>query len=94
MALNPDTGRFENLTEPEFGQSDRMEVLANEIEGRFDEVERIAASPNGLVRPDGSPVPNDWPIFSMEELIVIKGASFRVAYIGDTAILFEPCKPD
>ena len=88
MALNPDTNKFEPL-----------------IEGRptIDELEKAIAagrmtdlSPAGLVllRPDGSLVPKSWTIFKIDELVVIKDYTFRVAYIGESNILFEPVRPD
>lgn len=43
-----------------------------------------------LVRPDGSPVPKHWATFRVDELVVIKDYTFRVAYIGESNILFEP----
>lgn len=47
----------------------------------------------GLIRPDGSPVPKHWSIFTMGEEVTIKDYLFRVAYIGESAILFEPVGP-
>jgi hypothetical protein len=46
-----------------------------------------------LVRPDGTPVPKHWTQFAVGEQVVIKGYTFKVAYIGETAILFEPVGP-
>ena len=43
-----------------------------------------------LLRPDGSPVPKHWSKFAVGEDVVIKDYTFRVAYIGETSILFEP----
>ena len=46
-----------------------------------------------LLRPDGSEVPKHWAVFSIGELVVIKDYTFKVAYINDGAILFEPVGP-
>lgn len=45
---------------------------------------------SSLVRPDGSPVPDNWITFKVGELVEIKGYTFVVKYIGETSILFEP----
>lgn len=84
--MNPETNKFEVLTEP----------------GEFSELERAVAKFNGkmndyhvgLIRPDGSPVPKHWSVFKVGELVVIKDSTFRVAYIGESNILFEPVKSD
>ncbi len=46
-----------------------------------------------LVRPNGFAVPKHWTTFQLGELVVIKNYTFKVAYIGETAILFEPVSP-
>jgi hypothetical protein len=43
-----------------------------------------------LFRPNGEPVPSHWTQFTIDELVEIKGYTFRVKYIGESAILFEP----
>ena len=43
-----------------------------------------------LLRPDGTPVPKHWAVFHLDELVEIKNHTFRVKYIGETSILFEP----
>lgn len=47
----------------------------------------------GLVRPDGSPVPKTWKVFAEGELVVIKDYTFKVAYINESSITFEPVSP-
>jgi hypothetical protein len=46
-----------------------------------------------LLRPNGEPVPSHWVQFAIDELVEIKGYTFRVKYIGESAILFEPVGP-
>jgi len=59
------------------------EELRNLIESRRD----------GLVRPDGSPVPKHWSIFRVGERVVINDYTFEIKYLGETAILLEPVGP-
>lgn len=84
MGMNPDTNRFEALT-PE----DADAVFDRKREELKDHLSAIA-SPERLLRPDGTPVPDHWSTFKVGEHVVIKGYTFRVAYIGETSILFEP----
>ena len=79
MGMNPETNKFEMLKE-----QDVLEKLEETYRNAADQYR------TGLIRPDGSPVPKTWTVFSIDEEIVIKGYTFRVAYIGETAILFEP----
>lgn len=46
-----------------------------------------------LLRPDGTPVPKHWSTFQVGENVVIKDYTFKVAYIGESNILFEPVGP-
>ncbi len=64
------------------------------------ELERLRRSPilkDGgvpvLVRKDGSVVPRHWAIFAVGEEIVVKGYTFRVAYLNEGAIMLEPIGP-
>lgn len=52
------------------------------------------AALNQLLRPNGTPVPQHWVAFSVGELVTIKDYTFKVCYIGETAILFEPVKAE
>jgi len=74
--MNPDTNRFEALTSDE----DPNDVMAT------DTIDKLVT----LLRPNGDPVPKHWCVFCVGEHVVIKDYTFRVAYIGETAILFEP----
>jgi len=46
-----------------------------------------------LVRPNGEPVPDHWPIFTVGELVTVKNYTFKVAYIGESTLLLEPTGP-
>jgi hypothetical protein len=73
--MNPDTNKFEALTEELSKKVDSLKL------------------PGQLLRPNGEPVPQHWTQFQMDELVVIKNYTFRVKYIGESAILFEPIGP-
>jgi hypothetical protein len=77
--MNPETNRFESLTmkPEEFGT---FKKKLGDIESR-------------LLRPNGEPVPAHWTQFHLDELVVIKGYTFKVKYIGESVILFEPVGP-
>ena len=77
--MNPNTNRFEQLHTKEEREKYKKELDA-----------ALARATSGLLRPDGTPVPAHWPIFKVGEQVVIKEYTFKVAYIGETAILFEP----
>ena len=55
--------------------------------------EQLSEGLSGLLRPNGKPVPQHWTQFQMGELVVIKNYTFKVAYIGESALLFEPVGP-
>jgi hypothetical protein len=56
-------------------------------------MERMLSNGGRLLRPNGDPVPKHWSTFTLGELVVIKDYTFKVAYIGETAITFEPVGP-
>ena len=99
--MNPETNRFEHLIEnadPDKSPKNRHERRAEEaIQRKLNKAEyRDDYSGGGvtqLVRPNGSPVPEHWSVFKIGEEIVIKNYTFKVAYIGESAILFEPVGP-
>lgn len=72
--MNPETNKFEALEYP----------LSNILPSSVDEFNL------SLLRPNGSPVPKHWSVFRVGEDVVIKDYTFKVAYIGESAILFEP----
>lgn len=78
--MNPDTNKFEKL----FGtEKESAETFAAEMEKRF----------AGLLRPDGSPVPEHWSVFTVGEVVTLKNYTFKIAYIGESALLLEPHGP-
>jgi hypothetical protein len=85
MAINPDTNKIERL---KAGQ-----MIADKMSSIDAEKLTELVSSGLLVRPDGSPVPKHWAIFRQGEEVVIKNYTFKVAYIGETAILFAPVSP-
>lgn len=81
MGMNPETNKFEPLAEQ---LKELVEKKDADCREKFETV---------LVRPDGTPVPKHWTTFKVGELVVIKGYTFEVAYIGESVILFEPVAP-
>jgi len=86
--MDPHSGKFVPLKED---VRDQMQELESQMAGQV--ALGVEAQLEGLLlRPDGTPVPKHWAIFTQDELVEIKGYTFRVKYIGETAILFEPVK--
>jgi len=92
--MNPDTNKFEKLTELDIKTvSDEehkeaaflQEMIYRASTGAFKQ-----DFPRVLLRPDGTPVPKHWSVFRVGEKVVIKNYTFKVAYIGESNILFEP----
>jgi len=79
--MNPDTNRFEQLTEQKVAEPSGADTL-----GVFHKM----VQQTQLIRPNGEPVPQHWTQFHLNEVVTIKNYSFRVAYVGETSILFEP----
>jgi hypothetical protein len=46
-----------------------------------------------IIAPNGKPVPEHLSRFTVGEKVVIKGYTFKVAYVGETSVLFEPIGP-
>lgn len=82
--MNPETNRFEPLTEEEKREQERQYRSIESV---------LARVQKKLLRPDGTPVPSHWPVFQVGELVVIKNYTFKVAYIGESTLLFEPVSP-
>jgi hypothetical protein len=75
--MNPDTNKLEILREVGLGEK---------IGSALDCVP-------GLVRPDGSPVPKTWSIFTEGEEIIVKDYRFTVVYFNAETIVLEPAGP-
>lgn len=91
--MNPESNRFESLhldpldVDKDAPFEEKLGALAKQLEQKGN------LPPGSLLRPDGTPVPDHWSTFQIGEEIVIKTHVFRVAYIGETSILFEPVGP-
>jgi hypothetical protein len=89
--MNPETNRFEPLTEQE---EETRKNQTKEMERRLRQmVQGAKVDPGTLFRPNGEPVPKHWSVFTAGEHVVIKNYTFKVAYVGETSILFEPVGP-
>jgi hypothetical protein len=58
----------------------------------FDSVLQEFVERAQLVQPDGSPVPETWTIFTVGELVEVKGRSFKIGWIGADGVLLEPVR--
>ena len=91
--MDPESNRFKPLTEA--SPKDVKKALQREVHNLQGGMTKMAGTPDPealseLVLPDGKSIPSHWAVFTVGEDVVIKGYTFRVAYIGDTSILFEP----
>jgi len=99
--MNPDTNEFEQLHEETDAEKKLRLEREAEVQSKLGELIReqnkadvVKYSPQPiLVRPDGSPVPEGWDVFAIDEHVVIKNYTFKVAHIGEKHILFEPVGP-
>ena len=85
--MSPETNKFVPLTESleDYEENERVRELHRQtIAAQLDSAE------SKLLRPDGTPVPNHWPVFKVGELVTIKDYTFRVAYINEGTLLLEP----
>lgn len=87
--MNPETNRFEPL---KLSAEEEAKKRKREVDFAKEELRRLLAR-QSLVRPDGSPVPQNWSIFTVGELVVIKDYTYRVAYINEVSITFESVGP-
>ncbi len=82
--MNPDTNKFEKLDLPE------------NLQKKMQEMEAVigASIPHSkLLRPDGSPVPDTWSIFTEGEKVVVKDYTFEVVRIGEGYLVLEQVGP-
>jgi hypothetical protein len=106
--MNPDTNKFEKLDYAKIEKDiqDRLEIKTVNDEERKEHANFLQElvhqagtgrfkrdALNTLLRPDGTPVPKHWSVFRVGENVVIKEYTFKVAYIGESNILFEPVGP-
>ncbi len=94
MGMNPETNEFEMLTEPKLS-AEQEEQLREKMEraigeGRAGQLKGELEKATQPVRPNGEPVPAHWPVFKLDEHVVVKGYTFKVAYIGEKTLLLEP----
>lgn len=93
--MNPDSNRFEPLTI--LSEKHIKRNTSKEQRRRLNQIARKEIDPsllNILLRPNGEPVPNHWSTFTVGEHVVIKNYTFKVVYVGETSILFEPVGPE
>lgn len=88
--MNPDTNKLEPIFEEEM--ENQKEELERRMSGLREQI--VEATAKGqLVRADGSPVPKHWSTFHVDEHVIVKNYTFKVAYIGEGTLLLEPVGP-
>ncbi|KKM27771.1 hypothetical protein LCGC14_1571450 [marine sediment metagenome] len=96
--MNPNTNRFEQLHGDDVVGDDANAAPHNQTQEQLRRLTQKAkqldpALLGMLLRPNGEPVPRHWSTFQVGEDVVIKDYTFRVKYVGETSILFEPVGP-
>ena len=70
-----------------------MNPETNKFEQLVSEALSTIRKNQGLVRPNGEPVPPHWPVFTEGELVTIKDYTFKVAHCGESYMVLEPTGP-
>lgn len=80
--MNPEICRFEPLHTRDTGTAlERLQQM------------ETAGARGGLLRPDGSPVPEHWTILTVGERVEVRGISFEVRDISTDRLILEPVGP-
>jgi hypothetical protein len=87
--MNPDTNRFEALRTT---SENTKEVCS--LEQEIQKFQQKILSLQGLVRPNGEPVPAHWSVFTIGELVTIKNYTFKIIYMNEGTIVLEPVKAE
>jgi len=85
--MNPETNRFEAVHPKDAEYEKQVAELVSEHNRRMRVME------GDFVREDGSPVPENYPVFSVGEEFRLKGYRFKVKEIKPDEITFEPIGP-
>lgn len=94
--MNPDTNRFEKLREQEQRPQNRKERRAAAAVARSELMKEMKQRQDDyftLLRPDGTPVPEHWSVFQVDEHVVVKNYTFKVAYMNEGTLVLEPVGP-
>jgi hypothetical protein len=85
--MNPETNRFKAVHPKDVEYEKQVAELVSEHNRRLRVME------GDFVREDGSPVPENYPVFSVGEEFRLKGYRFKVKEIKPDEITFEPVGP-
>ena len=94
--MNPDTNLFEELRrsiadeEPKRPDPEDDKPDATRLQQLEQALREHVQGGSRLVRPDGSPVPKEWSVFTAGEEVVCKEYTFRIAHIGEGYMVLEP----
>ncbi len=86
MAMNPDTNEMEVV-------SPALRDALDELQHNAERLGVAKAETLGLIRPDGTPVPEHWSTYTVDEEVIVKNYRWRVAHIGEKHLLLEPLGP-
>lgn len=87
--MNPDSNEFEKLQRPEWAV-EQEKILSEQLRQVTADRDELLQDPQQLLRPDGSPVPKHWSVFTVGEHVVIKDYTFEVVDVSKDRILFKP----
>ena len=85
--MNPETNQFEQLSEI-FRAEGNSSVGPNASDQMSALQRQLAGGP--LIRPDGTPVPKHWSVFTVGDNVVVNNYTFKVAYMNETTLVLEP----
>lgn len=86
--MNPDTNKLEEL------KRDMETMNIDDFKSALNVLNVLdKLSVTQLVRPNGKPVPPHWAIFTIDEQLIIKDYTFKIAYMNETTIVLEPVGP-
>lgn len=97
--MNPKTKKFEELTEGPITKeilddmvkpNPSLRTWATSMGATVKDAPCSSCEPGTLIRPDGTPVPKHWTIFTVGEHVVVKDWTFRVAHINEATLILEP----
>ena len=89
--MNPETNRFEPIAESNETDPVLQATITDQTAQKLRKLDKVLRG--NLFRPNGTVVPEGWATFQIGETIEIKNYTFKVQYIGESAILFEPVGP-
>jgi hypothetical protein len=85
--MNPNTNEFEPLKKAD------LHDLRKQLQDQIAAMSCDQKPPEQFLREDGSPVPEEWAVFTQDEIVSIKGYDFRVHAILKRRLILTPVGP-